>query len=539
MSDPRIVSRRSALGAVVAGGAALTAAPVATAQSGNDRGNPVSPMQFGAKGDGVHDDSDALQTAADSGRPIVLPPGRYRITRPIELAVGQSVSGAVSVNAGAHVAWIVNDVPGSGCLWYSRDRDTARRGMPVIANLRLTADHPIRFNDPERGHVDDGARSDIPYGTRPAVRDCEIVARTRGTGIGIAWTKMFDGVIEGCEIIGFGINLLLLGCDLNAVRRNRITLATRFQILELSVGTFGSQNLIEHNDILAAGSPECIFIKTTARHARIRDNYLEHGEDDVTITLTGFIDASSVGTPRIGRNPGGERLTTILRDNRIDGASRVTGFVYRYQPGGQTYGEIVDPGTTGGWPRKGARYLALVDGNGAITDQVPVIFSQTNACAFDFCSPEFGIWNGFRSSSVPGRRIDGRTIGMFDAPMLFANHANRYLAVRGDTLLLLPGFAGQARLTLGPDNALLEAGQAYVLRIVARSPGGTEVLTIGRMENDAGTAAVPLRLSPRFQRFDCPLAFSPQSARARRGFYLERSGGAATIEIESIELLLQ
>lgn len=443
------------------------------------------------------------------------------------------------MNAGERAALIVNDVPGSGCLWYSRDREGARRGMPVIANLRLSADHPIRFNDAERGRVGDGGNSDMPYGTRPAVLNCEIMARERGTGIGIAWAKMFDGVIESCEIVGFGINLLLLGCDLNAVRRNRIMLGKQYQILELSVGTFGSQNLIEHNDILSAGGPDCIFIKTTARHARIRDNYLEHGEDDVTRTLVGFIDASAVAAPRIGRNAGGERFTTIIRDNRIDGVSRVTGFVYRYQPEGQTFGEIVDPGTTGGWPMEGARYLALVDGRGTIVDRIPFLFSQFNACGFNFRSPAFGHWNGYSSSSVPGRRIDGRTLGMFDPPVLFANHADRHLAARGDLLMLLPGFAGQAQLTFGPEGGLLEAGQAYVLRIVARSSGGAEVLTIGRLEGNAGAAPMPLRLSPRFQRFDYPLVFTPQSAGVRRGFYLERSNGGATIEIESIELQLR
>ncbi|WP_333963902.1 hypothetical protein [Sphingomonas aurantiaca] len=238
---------------------------------------------------------------------MIIPEGRFRITRALQMKPGQIVAGLARVGSGTGAA-IVNTALGGGCLWYTQDTATGRQPMPMIANLFLSADFPIRLNDPERGQIGDGARSNIPYGVAPLVRGCTIVARDRGTGTGIAWTKMFDGAIEECNIEGFSINILLQGCDLNAVRRNRSVLGARYHILDLSVASFGSQNIIEHNDILQAGSDACIFIKSSGRHARVRDNYLEHGysgaSDGAVRSFTGFIDASSVNAPHLGVNGG-------------------------------------------------------------------------------------------------------------------------------------------------------------------------------------------------------------------------------------------
>lgn len=43
----------------------------------------VTPQMFGAKGDGVADDSGALQAAIDSGMPVYLPAGTYNVETPL------------------------------------------------------------------------------------------------------------------------------------------------------------------------------------------------------------------------------------------------------------------------------------------------------------------------------------------------------------------------------------------------------------------------------------------------------------------------
>lgn len=45
----------------------------------------VTPQMYGAEADGVTDDTDALQSAIDSGYPVYLPEGEYFITKPIKV----------------------------------------------------------------------------------------------------------------------------------------------------------------------------------------------------------------------------------------------------------------------------------------------------------------------------------------------------------------------------------------------------------------------------------------------------------------------
>lgn len=45
--------------------------------------NAVTPQMYGAKGDGISDDTTALQSAINSGKPIFVPDGTYIVTQPL------------------------------------------------------------------------------------------------------------------------------------------------------------------------------------------------------------------------------------------------------------------------------------------------------------------------------------------------------------------------------------------------------------------------------------------------------------------------
>jgi hypothetical protein len=551
MMDDLAATRRSLLAAVAgssllgqsvaqqagAGGARDIAKPMPAAHLSALLGAIATPAQFGARGDDRTDDTASLQACIDTGLPVLMTAGRYRISRALQLHPGQLIAGIARTGSTTGAA-LINEEPDGGGLWYTQDASNGRQPMPTIINLSVTADHPIRFNDPERARISDGAGSNIPYGVRPQVRDCVLVARRRGTGIGIAWSKMFDGSIEGCEIEGFSINLLLQGCDINTVRNNRSVLASRYHILDLSVGTFGSQNVIEHNDILQAGGSGCIFIKSTGRHARIRDNYLEHAAADAAYTpvdrFTGFIDASAVDTPRFGANGDGQRFTTVIVNNRIDGMKHAVDFVYRYQPFGQTWGEIVDGGTTGE-ALQGATALKLVDGKGQHVDAVPFLYNEINASAFVFQSPAFGRWNGYRSRTSPGMHIDGETCGMFGSG-LSGDHADQFVLARGTRIAIRPGLI-RAQFTFDPHDERFVPGHRYRYVIIARVTNGQETLTIGQLSGLAGSGGQSFALTPRFACLTYDMVVP--AAGDRQGIYLTRGGGSHDIEIERIEIRKQ
>ena len=54
----------------------------------------VSVLDFGAKGDGVTDDTTAIQAAANSELRLCFPPGKYRLTAPVSVRPGRTIAGS-------------------------------------------------------------------------------------------------------------------------------------------------------------------------------------------------------------------------------------------------------------------------------------------------------------------------------------------------------------------------------------------------------------------------------------------------------------
>jgi parallel beta-helix repeat protein len=105
---------------------------------------------FGAKGDGIADDTDALQSAVDSGiRNLRLPPGVYRIRQSIRIELDRigpiSVMGfgtARLLMAGPGPAIrLVGTHAGTAAPTTVREEVWARQRMPVLDGLEIVGDH--------------------------------------------------------------------------------------------------------------------------------------------------------------------------------------------------------------------------------------------------------------------------------------------------------------------------------------------------------------------------------------------------------------
>ncbi|QLX88811.1 endo-N-neuraminidase [Klebsiella oxytoca] len=477
-----------------------------------------------------------LQAAADKNKQLSLPAGDFYISRAFEAGKGQVIRGQGSPNFSPNCyTRLICMTEGGGCIWYTRDSSTGQVRMPQIYDMGLTGDYPVRFNNEQTAIIkDDISLSNVPFGMVPVVRRCAINPRVNGTGIGISWSKMFDGSISLCEIANFDIDVLLNGCDLNRVSMNRIRNAWRYMILELSASTFGSQNEIHHNDILHAGSPNCIMVKTTARHARIYDNYLEQATGTDREALIGFIDATGVDAPAYAGNVSAGRYSTIIRDNRIDGFSKSKNFVYKYQPKGQTYGEIEDVSTVGSNVGLGSNALTLVDETGATVDSVPLLYNQQQPCSFVFKGPRFGKWNGYTSEGQFSDVINGLNVGAFGTS-LYGNLLSDYLRARGNEMVLMAGFASTGIFSYAASSGLFEPEKSYIIEVEAYCASGTEDFTFGGIVSGTGKVSTTFTLSttPRKMRVE----FVTGIAGSSNGIYFSRSNNGADIVIKRVRFL--
>ncbi|BAS40374.1 putative prophage endo-N-neuraminidase [Klebsiella oxytoca] len=477
-----------------------------------------------------------LQAAADKNKQLSLPAGDFYISRAFEAGKGQVIRGQGSPNFSPNCyTRLICMTEGGGCIWYTRDSSTGQVRMPQIYDMGLTGDYPVRFNNEQTAIIkDDISLSNVPFGMVPVVRRCAINPRVNGTGIGISWSKMFDGSISLCEIANFDIDVLLNGCDLNRVSMNRIRNAWRYMILELSASTFGSQNEIHLNDILHVGSPNCIMIKTTARHARIYDNYLEQATGTDGQALIGFIDATAVDAPAYAGNVSAGRYSTIIRDNRIDGFSKSKNFVYKYQPKGQTYGVIEDVSTVGSNVGLGSNALTLVDETGATVDSVPLLYNQQQPCSFVFKGPRFGKWNGYTSEGQLSDVINGLNVGAFGTS-LYRNLLSDYLRARGNEMVLMAGFASTGIFSYAASSGLFEPEKSYIIEVEAYCASGTEDFTFGGIVSGTGKVSTTFTLSttPRKMRVEFVTGISGSS----NGIYFSRSNNGADIVIKRVRFL--
>ncbi|HUL50559.1 MAG TPA: glycosyl hydrolase family 28-related protein, partial [Gemmatimonadales bacterium] len=83
-----MMDRRSMLGVMGAAGAAFAGREGLSLPFQAGAAEGINVMEHGARGDGTHDDTDAIQRAIDAskaGRPVVLPAARYRIRKTIVL----------------------------------------------------------------------------------------------------------------------------------------------------------------------------------------------------------------------------------------------------------------------------------------------------------------------------------------------------------------------------------------------------------------------------------------------------------------------
>jgi hypothetical protein len=202
---------------------------------------------FGAVGDGVADDSDAIQHAVDQGDgSLELPGGAYRLSRPIVIELRRT--GPFSLTGGGGRARLLMAGPGpalrvvgthdkSADPEFFREGVWARERMPTVASIEVVGQHDqadgIELEGTMQATLGGVSIRRCRYGVHLVKRNRNVIIADshiyhgRGAAIGV----YFDGVnlhqtnIVGCHIsyckhAGIKIarseirNLQITGCDI-------------------------------------------------------------------------------------------------------------------------------------------------------------------------------------------------------------------------------------------------------------------------------------------------------------------------------------
>lgn len=202
-------------------------------------------LDFGAKGNGIDDDSAAISNAVNTGLPVYFPVGTYSISRPITpVTEGQMFFGAGWRSLIVYKGPSAFDCDGVGKIYIENmainEDDPHRAADYAIANMRgqYSAVHRVRIQ--AYNGIEHGANSGI-------VSDCEI--RCVADGI-----KIYNGdntsTIENCIIASYdftgtpdGGNGIVVESGACANLKNVSTLLKNNGIK--FAGTFASFNAIQ------------------------------------------------------------------------------------------------------------------------------------------------------------------------------------------------------------------------------------------------------------------------------------------------------
>jgi hypothetical protein len=187
-------------------------AVVRTAQS--KMRDVVSVKDFGAVGDGVADDTVAIQNALNASKSVYFPAGNYRTTAPLLFDNNHYLHGA-SKGGLAGITRIISD--GAFAAIQARTSITAATFHPVFENLTVN-------NTDTVGRPSGSVGFDLTLCSYFVIRNCS--TRHHNIGIRLGETGVLNGgyygLVESCEVVNSQIGIRMTTANSNRFVAGRI-----------------------------------------------------------------------------------------------------------------------------------------------------------------------------------------------------------------------------------------------------------------------------------------------------------------------------
>ncbi len=486
---------------------------------------------WGAVGDGVTDDTIPIQAAHDTSHHVFYPPGHYIVTTPIQVKTGQKIwaewSGRFGSSVTKNLAKFEHTGVGGGIFWYTTDTSTSETAAPSFLGLSMKADYPIRLNDRTK---DLSAAVGQPILMRPVIKYNIFEPRVNYVGYGLDMSHVFDGDISDNEFANFDITLISAACDINLISNNRMHSAGTFHVLNVGVGSYGSQNVYRDNDILDV-EPAGVMFVSNAGTVRVHQNYMESAG-----AITGFIEISHTNIPAIfGSNTLVTLYTCDIEANRLANWNDQTGFAYKINPTGYSF-RIID-GNSGGSGNPSTDMLTIEGGN------LPV---RTDSAGFhpfvqyEFWGEKFGKWHGFKTgmplSDGDKLTVNARSYASLheDAPNI--NNSGDITYYDGDSIVLDPSMSASQRWyppVEDANNVHFHTSNSYTVTFSIKTDSASgDTFQLGRILDGSGGALTNYACTEQYQEYTFTMAGAAQTSLV--GVYFTRSTANGNIKIRSL-----
>jgi hypothetical protein len=258
---------------------------------GDKLAQTVSVMDFGAVGDGVTDDTTAIQAAHNAAREVLYPAGTYNISASIVLPSGAIVIGQGSGSGGATVAnsTIINMT--TSAFAYVMDAPLTMSVNtvegPRFSDIQINCQNGVRLNTIAGGQPGHG-------GTQGFINNASFKKvfinqnNTIGTGTALQASVCFHlEFTEQSETLGFEYHLDFYYSDFVLVSHCRLWQFSKALVRLTAANTFGSHSIIEKNDLLAGSTGATAFMVLNDYSPTVRNNYIEQ----TAVQGTGFTAA--------------------------------------------------------------------------------------------------------------------------------------------------------------------------------------------------------------------------------------------------------